>query len=149
LSPFGAETYDHWLDLTLFIERLIATCAEMLSSLGLLLAAIGLFGAVSYSVNERRKELGIRVALGARPMQLLGMILRHTILIAGAGVAIGMALGVTVTMLLRSQFYGISAVEFAVLIPVGAAMLAISVLVAYVSARPWLSIDPMEAVRYG
>jgi putative ABC transport system permease protein len=149
LTVLDPVTYDHWLDLTLFIERLIAKCAEMLSSLGLLLAAIGLFGAVSYSVSERRKELGIRVALGARPVQLLSMILRHTILIAGAGVAIGMALGVTVTMLLRSQFYGISAVEVAVLIPVGAAMLTISVFVAYVSARPWLSIDPMEAVRHG
>jgi predicted permease len=148
LTVLDPVTYDHWLDLTLFIERLIAGCAEALSSLGLLLAGIGLFGAISYSVSERRKELSIRVALGARPSHLLGMILRQAFLIAGIGVAIGMALGVSATMLLRSQFYGIAAVEFAVIVPVGAAMLAVSVLVAYLSARPWLLIDPMEAIRH-
>jgi ABC-type antimicrobial peptide transport system permease subunit len=119
-----------------------------LSGLGLLLAAIGLFGAISYSVSERRKELGIRVALGARPGQLLEMIVRHTLLVAGAGIGIGLVLGVGATLLLRSQFYQIRAVEWTVLVPVSLAMLAVSSAVAYFSARPWLSINPMEAVRH-
>ena len=61
LNPF---TFDSWMNLTLFFERMAAGCVAGLSALGLLLAAIGLFGAISYSVSERRKELGIRVALG-------------------------------------------------------------------------------------
>jgi len=145
LNPF---TFDSWLNLTLFFERATAACVAGLSGLGLLLAVIGLFGAISYSVSERRKELGIRVALGARPGQLLEMIVRHTLLIAGTGVAIGLLLGVGTTLLLRSQFYQVRAVEWTVLLPVSMAMLAVCAAVAYFSAKPWLRINPMEAVRH-
>jgi predicted permease len=141
-------TFQSWMNLTLLTERIAAGCVAVLSALGLLLAIIGLFGAISYSVRERKKELGIRVALGARPWQLLKMVLRQTMLVAGVGVAIGTLLGVGATVLFRSQLYGISAVEWTVLLPVGAAMLALSLLVAYFSARPWIRIDPMEAVRH-
>jgi len=145
LDPF---TFDSWLNLTLFFERVTAACVAGLSGLGLLLAAIGLFGAISYSVSERRKELGIRVALGARPGQLLEMIVRHTLLLASTGVGIGLLLGVGATVMLRSQFYQIGAVEWTVLVPVSVVMLAVSSLVAYFSAKPWLAINPMEAVRH-
>ena len=148
LSLAPPATFDSWLNLTLFGERITAGCAAALSGLGLLLAVIGLFGAISYSVSERKKELGIRVALGARPGQLLQMVLRQTLVIAGTGVAVGILLGVGATILLRSAFYNVSAVEWIVLVPVSIAMLAISVLVAYVSARPWITISPMEAVRH-
>jgi ABC-type antimicrobial peptide transport system permease subunit len=116
--------------------------------MALLLAVVGLFGAISYSVIERKKELGIRVALGARSAQLMQLVLRQTLAIAGTGVILGNALGVALTILLRSPFYGISPVEWTVLVPVGAAMLGISLLVAYFSARAWIMIDPMEAVRH-
>jgi ABC-type antimicrobial peptide transport system permease subunit len=76
------------------------------------------------------------------------MVLRQTMVVAAAGVAIGALLGVGATVLFRSQLYGISAVEWTVLLPVGATMLAISLLVAYLSARPWITINPMEAVRH-
>ena len=135
-------------NLSLLSERLIAGCVAALSALGLLLAIVGLFGAISYSVSERKKELGIRVALGAQPWQLLKMIFRQTLVVAGAGTAVGIILGVVATILLRSEFFGIGAVELPVLIPVAATMLAVSLAVAYVSARPWIKVDPMEAVRH-
>jgi len=141
-------TWQTWVNLTLLTQRITAGCVAVLSGLGLLLAVIGLFGAISYSVSERKKELGIRIALGARPWQLLELVLRQTLLVAGTGVFLGALLGVVATILFRSQFYGISAVEWIVLIPAGAAMLVLSLLVAFVSARPWLRIDPMESVRH-
>jgi len=146
--PFRPVTFDSWTNLSLLEERLTAYAVTGLSALGMLLAVVGLFGAISYSVSERRKELGIRVALGARPGQLLKMVLRQTLLITGAGTAIGILLGVGATVLLRSLFYGVGAVEWSVLVPVTAAMLAISALVACVCARSWIAIDPMEAVRH-
>jgi len=146
--PFRPVTFDTWTNFTLLEERMIAASVAGLSALGMLLAVVGLFGAISYSVSERKKELGIRVALGARPGQLLNMVLRQTLWITGAGTAIGILLGVGATVLLRSQFYGVSAVEWTVLVPVTAAMLAISALVAYICARSWITIDPMEAVRH-
>jgi ABC-type sugar transport system permease subunit len=146
--PFRPVTFDAWTNFNLLIERITAGCVAALSALGVLLAIVGLFGAISYSVSERRKELGIRVALGARPVQLLKMVLRQTLLITGAGTVIGIVLGVGATVLLRSQFYGVGAVEWTVLIPVAAAMLAVAALVAYLCARSWITIDPMEAVRH-
>jgi predicted permease len=147
-APLTPMTLENIEDLSLLPERIVAGGVAALSAIGLLLAVIGLFGAISYSVSERRKELGIRVALGARPWQLLKMIFRQTLLVAGSGVAIGLLLGVGVTMVARSQFYGIAAVELSVLIPVAAAMIVVSLAVAYVSARPWIKVDPMEAVRH-
>ena len=76
------------------------------------------------------------------------MIVRHTLIVAGTGVGLGLVLGVGTTLLLRSQFYQVRAVEWTVLLPVSLAMLAVSAAVAYVSARPWLGINPMEAVRH-
>ena len=148
LLAMSPVTYDGWVDFTLLMQRIAAAAAGALSALGLLLAIIGLFGAISYSVSERRKELGIRVALGARPGQLLRMVLRQTLMIASAGISMGLLLGVAATMLLRSNFYGVGAVEWTVLIPVALAMLALAPLVAYFSARSWIAIDPMEAVRH-
>jgi len=146
--PFRPVTFDTWTNFPLLAERITAACVAGLSALGMLLAVVGLFGAISYSVSERKKELGIRVALGARPGQLLEMVLRQTLLITGVGTAIGILLGVGATVLLRSQFYGVSAVEWTVLFPVTFAMLAVSALVAWLCARSWITIDPMEAVRH-
>jgi putative ABC transport system permease protein len=141
-------TFDTWVNLNLFGERMTALGVGIFSALGLLLAMIGLLGAVSYSVGERKKELGIRVALGARPGQLLGMVLRQTAMVAGAGIVIGVLLGVGATVALRSQLYRIGTVEWTVLLPVSMAMMALSLAMAYLSARPWLKVDPMEAVRH-
>jgi len=145
---FQPFTFDTWMNLTLLAERVTAACVAALSGLGLLLAVIGLFGAISYSISERKKELGIRVALGARPGQLLTMVLRQTLRIAGVGVAIGIVLGIGVTMLVRAQLYGIGAVEWTVLAGVSFAMLTVALLVAWLSARSWTRIDPMVAVRH-
>jgi predicted permease len=145
LRPMTLTTVEN---LSLLPQRMVAGCVAGLSALGLLLAIVGLFGAISYSVSERRKELGIRVALGAQPWQLLKMIFRQTLLIASVGTFVGILLGIVATIFLRSQFYGIGAVEWTVLLPVAAAMLAVSVAIAYVSARPWIKVDPMEAVRH-
>ena len=147
-SAFHPLTYEGWSDFTLTLQRIAAGVVEGLSALGLLLAVIGLAGAISYSVSERKKELGIRVALGADSVRLMRMILRQTSLVAGTGIAIGIVLGTIATALLRSKFFGIGVVEWAVLIPVAAGMLGVSLAVAYFSARPWIEIHPMEAVRH-
>jgi len=141
-------TLESWMGLTLFTQRLAAAAGAGLSVLALLLAVVGLFAIVSYSVSERRKELGIRIALGALPWQLQKMVLRQTGLIAGAGVAMGLTLGVGATIVFRSQFYGVGAVEATVLVPVAAAMMGLSMVISYCSARPWVRVDPLEAVRH-
>jgi macrolide transport system ATP-binding/permease protein len=141
-------TFAEWVDLDLFGMRVITWGAELLSGLGLLLAMLGVAGAVSHSVGQRKKEFGIRVALGARRGQLLAMLLRQAAVVAGAGVAIGVALGTVVSSLVRSQFYRMSAVEWVVLLPVTAAVMGLALVITCLSAIPWLRVDPMEAVRH-
>jgi putative ABC transport system permease protein len=145
---FHPITFTEWSNFNLLVQRVTAGSVAVLSMLGLVMAMLGLFGAISYSVSERKKEFGIRVALGAERRELLKMILRETAWITGIGVALGLSLGIAVTALLRSQFYGISSVEWFVLLPVSAVMMAVSLVVAWVSARPWMTADPLEAVRH-
>ena len=147
-SLLAPITFENIEDLSLLSQRMVAGCATALSGLGLLLAVVGLFGAISYSVSERKKEFGIRAALGARPWQLMKIVFRQTVVIAGTGAIVGTLLGATATAVVRSQLYDIGAVEWSVLIPALAAMLGISLAVAYFSARPWMRVDPMEAVRH-
>jgi predicted permease len=141
-------TLENWMTLTLLRQRVAAGFVTSLSALALLLAIVGLWGAISYSVSQRKKELGIRVALGALPWELLNMVLRQTMTVAGVGVGIGTLLGVGATVVFRPQLYGIGVVEWRVLAPVGLAMLLLSLLVASLSARPWIHVDPMETMRH-
>jgi predicted permease len=145
---FHPMTLNEWMNFGLFEQRAMAVCMAILGASGLLLAMLGLFAAISYSVSERKKELGIRVALGAARGQLVGMVLRQTSRVVGLGIGIGILCGVPVTIMARSYFYGVGAIEWTVLIPLSAGMLALSLAIAYVSARPWLNSDAMEAVRH-
>jgi len=147
-SLFSPVTFDSWFNFNLTMQRITAGGVGALSALALLLAALGLFGAISYSVSERKKELGIRVALGASSPDLMRMVLLQTLRTTGIGVAIGIAAGIAGTILLRSQFFGVSPVEWSVILPVSAGMLAVCLFVAYLSARRWIAVDAMEAVRH-
>jgi predicted permease len=145
---FEPATLDDWMSLTLFRQRMAAGCFAILGALALLLATAGLFGAVSYSVSERKKEIGIRVALGATPRNLLIMVLRETASIVFIGISLGILLGVAGTVVFRSRLYGVSLVEWTSLVPAAAAMLLVSLLIACLSARPWIRTDPMEGIRH-
>src|SRR5581483_11675298 len=120
--------FESWMNLNLLVERVAAGTVAAVGGLGLLLAIVGLAGAVAYSVSERRREIGIRVALGAQSGQLMRMVLRQVLAVAGTGVFAGLALGIAATIFVRSWLYQIGPVELTVLIPVAAAMLAISLL---------------------
>ncbi|MGB9402078.1 MAG: ADOP family duplicated permease [Candidatus Acidiferrales bacterium] len=141
-------TLDDVMHFTLLVPLLTLGVVVGLGALALMLAILGLYGAIFYSVNERRKEIGIRVALGAQASDLMKMILGQAAIIAGAGVLAGLLLGAGATVAFRTQFYGISAIEMHVLIPVALTMVLISMAVAYAAARPWIGISPMDAVRH-
>jgi predicted permease len=141
-------TLDEWMRFTLFVPILTLEVVSGLGAFALLLAAVGLYGAIFHSVNERKKEIGIRVALGALPSHLLRLFLGQTAIISGLGVLIGLLLGIAATIIFNSQFYGIGPVELRVLIPVALFMLLISTAIAYAAARPWINGSPMDAVRH-
>ena len=115
--------------------------------LALGLAAIGVYGVMSLIVSERTREVGVRLALGAKPWQLLGMIVRQAATLGAIGVAIGLLVALPLAFLLRGQLYGIQAIDPATFVGVPAVLLAISAIAALVPARHAMRIDPVEALR--
>jgi putative ABC transport system permease protein len=114
----------------------------------LLLAAIGIYGVIAYSVTQRTREIGIRMALGAQRTQMMQMILRQSLTVVLIGLAIGLAASFGATRLLASLLYGVGANDFityasVVLLLGGAALLA-----SYIPARRAMKVDPMVALRY-
>ena len=115
---------------------------------GLMLTLIGIYGVISYSVAQRTHEMGIRIALGARPGKMLLMVLRHGLWLAGLGAAIGLAGAFLLMRVLANQLYEIKPSDPLTLIGAATAMLLIAAGASYVPARRATRVDPMIALRY-
>lgn len=135
--------YDESLARTSFTLVMLAIAGSM----ALLLGVIGIYGVISYAVSQRRREIGIRLALGAEPGTLRGMFVRHALLLAGIGVTIGMAASVAVAGLLKSLLYGISPLDPLTYALVPVVLVAATVLASYVPARRAAAVDPVETLR--
>ena len=116
-------------------------------AMALLLGVIGIYGVISYTVSQRRREIGIRLALGAQPRGLRRMFVRHALVLAGIGVAIGLAAAFGLTRLMTSLLFGISPLDPVTYLVVPAVLLASAALASYVPARRAASVDPTEALR--
>jgi putative ABC transport system permease protein len=131
----------------LWAPRMGAALLGIFALLALLLASIGLYGVMAYSVSQRRRELGIRLALGARQQDVRNMVVRQGVLLAIGGVTIGLAAAIALARLVTNLLYGVSAsdpVTFAV-IPV--VLLAVAVVATYLPAWRASRVDPVEALR--
>jgi ABC-type antimicrobial peptide transport system permease subunit len=117
------------------------------AGVALLLAAVGIYGVIAYSVQQRSREIGIRVALGAQSAVLLRVLVRQGLLLAGAGVALGLAAAAGLTHLMSSLLFGVTAVDPLTYAVVSALLLAVSVLASYLPARRAMGIDPVRALR--
>jgi predicted permease len=117
------------------------------STLALFLAAIGIYGVVSYSVAQRTRELGLRMALGAQRGRLFRSVLVESLLLSGAGLLVGLLLSFFLTRLLASLLFGVTATDPLTFAGVSAAMLAIAICAGLVPAQRAMSIDPMQALR--
>lgn len=113
----------------------------------LMLAAIGVYGLISYSVAQRTREIGIRVALGARPGQVMGSIVREGMTLATIGVAIGLAGALAATRVVEAFLFGIEATDPLTFAAVAALLLAVAFVASYVPSRRALRVDPLMALR--
>ena len=115
--------------------------------LALLLAAIGIYGLIAYSVGQRTHEIGIRVALGARSQDVLGMVIREGMKMAAIGGAIGFALSLPLPKLLESIFFDLHVREPWLFLLVPLVILMVAVVATYIPARRAARVDPMTALR--
>jgi predicted permease len=128
-------------------ERLVAWLAEAFGALALLLAAIGLHGVTSYTVERRRTEIGIRMALGAQRRDLIGLAIRQTMLMTAGGVVLGFTIAAAVTRYLQALLFGVTPLDAVSFMAAAALLVAVALVACYLPARRAATIDPMNALR--
>jgi len=131
----------------LFPQRFAAIMVGMFGVLGMLLAAIGLYGVLAYHVGQRTREIGVRIALGARAEHVLRMVLRHGMLVAVAGVLFGLIAAVAATRLIGSMLIGVSATDPLTFLIVPLVLLTVAFAASWVPARRATRVDPTIALR--
>lgn len=127
--------------------RIAATLIAAFAVFALALAAIGLYGVVAYSVSRREQEIAIRMALGASPRQVLGLIVSRGAWLSVAGIAIGVPAALASTRLMASLLYGVGARDLTVFVGVPLLLLAVALLAAYLPARHAARMDPLSGLR--
>jgi macrolide transport system ATP-binding/permease protein len=146
--PIGsARPLTERLALSLFPARMTAWILGSFGVLALVLAAVGVYGVMSYMVSTRTHEIGIRMAMGARAADVLALILRQGLTLTGAGVIAGVLLAVLLARLMRALLYGVSSTDTATYIGVVALLGLVSLIACLVPARRATRTDPLTALR--
>ena len=148
LPVLGARTLAEQVRLSLRDSRVGATLASAFGIVALILAAIGLYGVVSYTVNRRTREIGIRMALGAARSDVLNMVLGEGLRRVAIGLALGAAGSAAAGQLLRKFLYGVSPADPIAWIAVAILLSAVALAASWLPARRASRVDPMVALRY-
>lgn len=127
--------------------RITSTAIVAFALIALLLAVVGVYGVVAYGVSQRLPEFGVRLALGARPSDVLRLVLRQGMTMVGAGAAIGIALAIPTSAALRSQLFGIGPGDPLTLALTAAILIGVALIACYVPARRGAVVDPVETLR--
>jgi predicted permease len=129
-------------------EKLFAQAYAMFGGIALLLASIGLFGLMSYSVSRRTNEIGVRMALGAQPMDVLRLVMRESMLLVAIGAVLGVVTALASARLIATQLFGVPPTDLVALAAAIGIMGAVSAFAGYLPARRAARVDPMVALRY-
>jgi putative ABC transport system permease protein len=116
-------------------------------TMALLLGIVGVYGVMSYAVSQRTREMGIRLALGAEPGQLKRMFVGNGLVLAGAGIVIGLGASAGLTRLMKSLLFGISTLDPVIYVAMPVVLITAALLATYLPARRASRIDPSEALR--
>jgi ABC-type antimicrobial peptide transport system permease subunit len=129
-------------------EFLVARLSSFFGLLAMVLACVGLYGLLAYGVARRTHEIGIRMALGANRGQVLWTVVRESLALAGAGVAIGLPMAIAATQFISAQLYGVGPTDPATVTAATMMLAAVAVLAGYIPARRATKVDPILALRY-
>ena len=125
----------------------MAILSGLFGALAVLLASVGLYGVISYTVARRTNEIGIRIALGASRGSVIGLVLRETGVLLGAGVGVGIVISLAVGSAVQSLLFGLEASDPLTLVAAGTALAVVALLASYLPARRASMVDPAIALR--
>jgi len=144
----NVRTMDQVFAAAISQERFQALLLGLFAALALVLACVGLYGVISYSVAQRTHEIGVRMALGAQPRDVLKLVIRQGMLLTFAGLVVGIAAGAMVTRVLSDMLFGVTARDPLTFIGAPVLLLLVAFLACYIPARRATRIDPLVALRY-
>jgi putative ABC transport system permease protein len=148
LPLLHVKTLDEYVDDSIVGTRFETFLLGTFGVLAFLLTAVGLYGVISYSVVQRTREMGIRLALGADRTAILGMVVKNGTLLACTGAFIGLAAASLLTRLMATLLFGVGPTDPLTFVCVPVALIAVAILASYVPARRAAKVDPMVALRY-
>ena len=148
LPVFRARTLLAQTEQSMLKERLLATLSSFFGALALLLACVGLYGLMAYTVARRTSEIGIRLALGARRDNIMWLVLRETLWLTLAGIALGVPLALWAARYAKSVLFGISTADPLTMAVTVATLTGVALLAGYIPTRRAVGVDPMVALRY-
>ena len=147
LPIYKARDMRDYVEASVAQRKFTSVLVSVFAAAGLLLATVGLFGLISYSVEQRRNEIGIRVAVGAERGDIIGMVLRSGITLALAGIVVGLAGTLAISRVLKNQLFGVSATDPLTFIGVALALVAVATAACYIPAWRAANADPLVALR--
>jgi ABC-type antimicrobial peptide transport system permease subunit len=147
IPPGDLRTLDEQIRRDLTNERLVLDLAAVFAALATGLAMLGLYGVMAYSIARRTREIGIRIALGAAPARIRGMVMRELVVILAVGLGGGVPAAFALSRYVKSQLYGVGAFDPAVVAAAVAVLTLTAAAAAYLPARRAAGVDPLEALR--
>jgi putative ABC transport system permease protein len=147
LPIFNVYTMDELFAASISSQSLTVLLLGAFAAIALLLAAVGLYGVLSYGVGQRTREIGVRMALGARSSSVVSLVLRNGLKLAGIGLALGLLAALGLTQFLRGVLYGVSAFDPVSFAAVAGVLTGVGILACWLPARRAAKVDPMVALR--
>jgi len=147
LSLAEVYTLDYFYTRSMARTSFTLVILAVAGGMALLLGIVGLYGVIAYSVSQRRREIGIRMALGARQQELTGMFVRHALGLIGVGVACGLGVALALTRLMSSLLFGVRAIDPVTYGAVSLGLIATGALASYLPARRAAAVNPVESLR--
>lgn len=142
------RTMEEIISESIWRQHMSASLLGIFAAIALVLAAVGIYGVISYSITRRTHELGIRSALGATRRNVLGLVLREGLRLTLIGMVAGIILAMGVTRTLRSLLFGVTSIDPVTFLGVVVLLVTTALLACYIPARRAANVDPMVALRY-